>query len=91
MGIPLHYSLEVPQRCLQLIDNLWSIAKKTRQTNRPDLGPLTSTFLISMSMPIVNLPVERIERHRSAEKENYADDRHIDPALTTANFLAKMG
>lgn len=84
MGNPLHYSLEIPRRCLQLIDELWPYAERTQQANRPDLGPLTTTFLISMSMPIVNLPVERIERHRCAKKEGYADDRHIDAALTTA-------
>ncbi len=84
MGNPRHYSVEVPQRCLQLIDELWSHAEGTQQPNRPDLGPLTTTFLISMSMPIINLPVERIERHRLAQKEGYADDCHIDAALTAA-------
>jgi hypothetical protein len=30
-----------------------------------------------MSMPIVNLPIERMERHKEPGKENYADDRFI--------------
>jgi hypothetical protein len=27
MGNPLHYSLELPQRCLQLIEELWPHAE----------------------------------------------------------------
>jgi hypothetical protein len=84
MSNPRHYSVEIPQRCLQLIDELWPHAEKTQQPNHPDLGPLTTTFLISMSMPIINLPVERIERHRSTRNEGYADDRYIDATLTAA-------
>jgi hypothetical protein len=39
------------------------------------------TFLISMSYPIINLPIERIERHRSRQEQGYADDSYIDPEL----------
>jgi hypothetical protein len=84
MGNPRHYSVEIPQRCLQLIDELWNHAEQIQQPDRPDLGPLTTTFLLSLSMPIINLPIERIERYRSATIEGYADDRHINPALTAA-------
>jgi hypothetical protein len=81
MGNPLHFSAELPQRCLQLIDELWPYVEKTRQAEGSDLGPLTTTFLISMSMPIINLPIERIERHKNAQIEGYADDRSIDPKV----------
>src|SRR3954454_23275259 len=84
MGNPVHYSLELPQRCLQLVDELWPHAEKVLQKDRPDLGALTTTFLISMSMPIVNLPIERIERNLRTESDGYADDRHIDPAISKA-------
>jgi hypothetical protein len=84
MGNPLHFSAELPQRCLQLIDELWPHVEKTHQVDRPDLGPLTTTFLISMSMPIINLPIERIERHKNAQIERYADDRSIDPRVAAA-------
>jgi hypothetical protein len=83
MGNPLHYSL-VPQRCVQLIDELWPHAKRTQQADQPELGSLTTTFLISMSMPVVNLPVERMERHKDALEQGYADDRHIDPKAAEA-------
>ena len=81
MGNPAHYSREVPSRCLQLIDGLWPHVEESFQSDRRDLGPLTSTFLISMSYPIVNLPIERIERHSSRQGQGYADDRHVDPHL----------
>jgi hypothetical protein len=31
MGNPLHYSLELPQRCLQLIEELWPYVLQTKQ------------------------------------------------------------
>ena len=78
MGNPQHYGIELPQRCLALINGLWDEAARTYGGNRPDLGPLTSTFLLSMSMPILNLPVERIERQiGQGNGQGYADDRHI--------------
>jgi hypothetical protein len=44
MGNPLHFSMEVPQRCLQLIEELWPHVENTRQADRPELGSLTTTF-----------------------------------------------
>ena len=85
MGNPLHYSLELPQRCLQLIEELWPFAERTRHGGHPNLGPLTTTFLISMSMPIINLPVERIERYKNEQDEGYADDRHLMPLGRSRN------
>lgn len=84
MGNPLHFSLELPQRCLQLLETLWPHALAIRQADRPDLGPLTSTFLISMSMPIINLPIERIERRSGGEGQHYANDRPINPRIVNA-------
>ncbi len=84
MGNPLHYSLELPQRCSQLIEELWPYAEKILQAEQPELGSLTTTFLISMSMPVVNLPVERMERHKNAIEQGYADDRNINPVVAEA-------
>ena len=84
MGNPIHYSLELPQRCLQLIDELWPAVQRSRQRDRPDLGSLSTTFLISMSMPIINLPVERLERHKNSTSDGYVDDRHIDTKVSAA-------
>jgi hypothetical protein len=38
MGNPLHFSAELPQHCLQLIDELWPHVEKIRQAGRPELG-----------------------------------------------------
>lgn len=76
LGQPYHYGIEIPGRCLQLIDGLWGKVGELYAEDRPDLGPLTSTFLISMSMPTINLPIERIEPH-IGKCQGYADDRHI--------------
>jgi hypothetical protein len=84
MGNPVHYSREIPSRCLQLINGLWQHAEGLFQPDRRDLGHLTSTFLVSRSYPIINLPIERIERNRSRQEQGYADDRHIDPKLAVA-------
>jgi hypothetical protein len=79
MGNPQHFGIELPQRCLALLNGLWDQAARTYGGNQPELGPLTSTFLLSMSMPILNLPVERIERQiGQGDGEGYADDRHIN-------------
>jgi hypothetical protein len=84
LGNPANYSLELPERCLQLLDTLWPYARNIRQVDRPDLGPLTSTFLVSMSMPIINLPIERIERREGGEDRHYTNDRKINPMAAAA-------
>lgn len=78
MGNPQHFGIELPHRCLTLVEELWDKAAQVRGGERPDLGPLTTTFLMSMSMPIINLPVERIERQIGlGGAEGYIDDRHV--------------
>lgn len=84
MGNPRNYSLDLPERCLILLDRLWPLARATFPPARPDLGPLTSTFLMSMSMAIINLPVERIDRRQGGEANHYATDRPVDPAAAEA-------
>lgn len=49
------------------------------------LGGLSSTFLLSMAGPMLILPIERIERQfQKKEREGYADDRRLNPALSDA-------
>jgi hypothetical protein len=43
-----------------------------------------------MSVPIINLPIERIERHRNAKNVGYPDDRCIDSRVATV-VLDKLG
>lgn len=93
MGNPQHFGIELPQRCLTLLDSLWGVASETYSERTSHLGPLTSTFLISMSMPIINIPIERIERNLGLrDAEGYADDRHIDPEVAEAfEIVLKRG
>jgi hypothetical protein len=84
MGVPAHFSLELPRRCMKLIEELLpTVGAVFADDDRRDLGGLTSTFLISMAGPIVVLPIERIERHQQKkDREGYADDRRLNPALS---------
>jgi hypothetical protein len=87
MGIPQHYSQELPQRCLHLIERLLPIVQRTRMPDGDDAGPLTTTFLLAMSTPIITLPIERVDRHRRKEavgQEGYVDDRPLWPELAQA-------
>lgn len=85
MGNPQHYGIELPQRCLTLLDQLWDAAAQVRGGNRPDLGPLTTTFLVSMSIPMINMPLERIERQIGmGASEGYVDDRHLSERAANA-------
>lgn len=83
MGIPQHYSRELPSRCLHLIDELWPHVEGTTAPGQPHLGPLTTTFLLAMATPILTLPIERIERRRSKGRidQDYVNDREIDVEL----------
>ena len=84
MGIPSNYSRELPERCLHLIDQLLPHVEQTFFPGQDGVGPLTTTFLLAMATPIIVLPIERIERHRSATIEGYIDDRRLEPELAAA-------
>jgi hypothetical protein len=81
MGQPGNYSLELPRRCIALLRELHPLVKKVRQPDRPDLGPLTTTFILSMSMPIISVPIERIAVARGSEYERFVSDPIEDAAL----------
>lgn len=82
MGIPAHYSLELPERCLHLIENLWPLVDQLTIPGEEHLGGLTTTFLLAMSSPILTLPIERIEAHFGMPFEGYMDDRALDNNLS---------
>ena len=84
MGVPGHYGLHLPKRCMLLLNDLWREAENVRDPGQPDLGALTSTFLISMSMPIINLPLERFERNGADPVNRYVNDQPINPAAAEA-------
>ena len=82
MGSPDHYGVELPSRCLKLLEALWANAEKVYPDHGEELGPLTATFLLSMAIPIINLPIERIERRNCASFDGFIDDSNLDPELS---------
>jgi hypothetical protein len=91
MGIPSHYSTQLPERCWYLVETLLPAVEKIEMPGEDALGPLKTTFLLSMAMPLVLIPIERIERHRDAEKTGYMDERFRDASVTAAIDLALGG
>lgn len=84
MGNPFNYSLDLPQRCLRLIDQTWNHVSDIFPQENNQLGPMTSTFLLSMSMPIINIPIERIEQAREKYDQIYLSDRLLDKEMSLA-------
>ncbi len=87
MGIPRHYSLELPDRCISLLDQLWPVVEKANDGAGYG-GPLTTTFLLALATPTVVLPVERLLQWSVAE--SLADDRPKDAELS-ARARSVMG
>lgn len=88
MGVPAHFSLELPRRCMKLInDFLPTVGTVFADSDRRELGGLTSTFLISMAGPIVVLPIERIERHlQKNDREGNCRSTGLAPVRSTVSF-----
>jgi hypothetical protein len=78
MGTPSRYSLEVPERCLRLIEALWPEAERTYVPGQEGLGALTTTFLLGMATPMITLPIERVQRHLGREDIAYLNERPLD-------------
>lgn len=81
--IPKHYSLEVPERCLRLIDELWTPVNRVKVPGEEYAGPLTTTFLLALAGPIINMPLERIQKQTSTT-DGYANDTGVNQALSDA-------
>lgn len=84
MGIPGHYSRELPERCMRLIDALLPRAEHVRMPGAEHLGPLTTTFLLALATPMILLPLERVRRHRDEAQGAYMNERPLDEGLATA-------
>jgi hypothetical protein len=82
MGLPDHYGVELPTRCMTLLRELWPHAEEVFPDHGKKLGPLTASFLLSIAMPIINLPIERIERQNGVRFDGYVDDRKLDNDLS---------
>lgn len=81
MGIPQHYSREIPQRCDALLNELLPVVEGGLKADDRFGGPLKTTFLLALATPMVILPVERIFKRIAFNDTGVADDREIDEAL----------
>lgn len=77
MGNPTHFSLEVPKRAHQLLRDLYEQLGDSEGTRLP----LKATFLLSISMPIVILPIERILKYKRTPNEVHMNDAVLNARL----------
>lgn len=84
MGIPQHYSRDVPQRCEALINELLPIVEGGLLADAIFGGPLKTTLLLALATPMVVLPVERMFKRVAFNDHGVADDRELDEKLAQA-------
>ncbi|MBO9708076.1 MAG: hypothetical protein J7521_07680 [Caulobacter sp.] len=77
--IPEHYSRDIPERCDALIDLL---SETVEQPQVRFGGPLKTTFLLAMAMPMILLPWERLFQRGKGGKANPAAEHDLDKAMT---------
>jgi hypothetical protein len=87
MTQPTHYTLELVERCQSLLTHLWPVVKKGLPGDEHFGGVLTTTFLVSLAMPIVTLPLERLE---GGAKYRVADENVLDTKVCDA-FESGLG
>lgn len=84
MTNPKHFSVQIPTRCLDLINLLGPVVEKDEATSRKHDGPLSTTFLLALATPMIVLPVERLLKDFGPDALDYANDGNIAPGLTGA-------
>lgn len=80
MGNPTHFSLEVPKRAHRLLRDLYEHLGDSDGTGLS----MKATFLLSVSMPIVILPIERILKYKRNPAEVHMNDAIINARLADA-------
>jgi len=70
--IPAVFTYDFPERCIALLDALESPARNTFLPAHGETGPLITTFAISMAMPLIIVPIERLGTYRNASKQDRA-------------------
>lgn len=81
MGNPQNFSIDVPRRCQILLEQLWPSV-----SNKADgrLLPLNASFLLAISTPMVNLPIERIWKPQNGRAVGHLNDAVLDASLAKA-------
>jgi len=88
MGNPQHFSRDLPQRCQQLLRDLY-FDLPHREGSGPVPLKLKATFLLAISMPMINLPLERINKYRDDGQAKrpaaeHMNDFQLDPRVADA-------
>ncbi|OWV91028.1 hypothetical protein [Rhizobium sp. R693] len=81
MGIPLQYSLDIPRRCLDLLDVCEQQIARNEVHARRYGGPLDTTLLLALASQMILLPIERITKHLGGDVLGYTDDRQLLPKV----------
>lgn len=79
MAIPRHFNLEVSQRALEVIFKFYDRLPGFERKDFPG-----ATFLLSLSMPIVILPIERIQKYIGNLTDSHMNDIIHDEKLAKA-------
>ncbi len=81
MGNPQNFSIDVPRRCQILLEQLWPLV-----SNKSDgrILPLNASFLLALSTPMVNLPIERIWKPQKGRAVGHLNDAVLDATLARA-------
>lgn len=80
MGQPNHYGRDVARCCDAHMRGLWPQVAAGLPDDQSFGGPLTTTFLLAMAIPIILIPAERLLQP-SRGRSRGADDRALDPKL----------
>lgn len=78
MGGANHFSKTLPMRCQTLLDELY----EEQLPKAPDSDyRLKATFLLSVAMPMVILPLERIAKFADGTSSGHVNDAPLDQSL----------
>eukprot|EP01037_Dinobryon_pediforme_P020648 gene20648-21323_t len=81
MGNPQNFSIDVPRRCQILLEQLWpSVSNKADGCSLP----LNASFLLAISTPMVNLPIERIWKPQNGRAVGHLNDAVLNASLAKA-------
>lgn len=80
MANPIHFSLEVPKRAHQLLHEMYERLGVSEGTQLS----LKATFLLSVSMPMIILPIERILKYKRPRAPEHMNDAALNARLAEA-------
>ncbi|WP_081158951.1 hypothetical protein [Ensifer aridi] len=91
MVLPMNsYSLDLPIRCLDLLNHLLPIVQQDEEFAARHGGPLTTTLTLALATPMLTIPIERIQKHQN-EDVGYANDRGRSQRLAERIDAATRG